>query len=819
MPYVLFFLSGISGLVYQVIWVRQFGNLFGNTVQSAACVTSIFMLGLGVGSWWIGGIGDKLFAREKRAALMGYAASEMVIGALGMIIALVLPNTEALSSMITEYSVAPNGWSHPSFGSIAARYLLALVLLAPITTIMGGTLTLLARYVVANDLGQAGWRIGTLYGLNTAGAAVGALLTDLALVPSLGLFNTQSLAALINLVVGLLAFRLARSADATPGAAAAVEGSAASVGASWVALAVGLAGLAGMGLEIVWFRLLSTVLGAQRATFSLVVGVLLVGIWLGAEAGGYFERKYRRAGPLFLLAEACLAGSALLSLRALHSIARSTWVGSPALVIACSIFVPALFMGFSFPLANALLQKHAPSVGRRAGALYLANTIGAVLGAILTGFWLMPELGTQRTIFVLAILAGVLVPAALAAARSLEKGRALVAAAAIAVCLGLVSYAAQPADYLIEVSFPQYTGEKKKDFLSIKEGINESLAIAQAPNGVRLLLTNGHTMSTTGLPAQRYMRSFVHIPLLQIEAPKDVLVICFGVGNTSHAVTLHPTVERLEIVDLSTDVLERGHLFERTNGRVLEHPRVHVFVNDGRQHLRMQPEGSYDLVTLEPPPLQFAGVASLYSREFYALAESKLKKGGFVSQWLPVNQLSPILQLELVAAFVDVFPNAVLLAGAEHQMILLGRKDAPNVIDPDAFAEQLRARPLVAQDMDKIALGTMTELIGTFVASSSRLTAAVRDVEPMSDERPTLEYDHVERPVLIEALIDAAGVTEWCPSCFSGGRPRPELAHLPTYLSILRPLYLGFGDVTPGEEVDATVAESKYLQMLGLVER
>ena len=128
------------------------------------------------------------------------------------------------------------------------------------------------------------------------------------------------------------------------------------------------------------------------------------------------------------------------------------------------------------------------------------------------------------------------------------------------------------------------------------------------------------------------MRALVHIPLLSMPSPQRVLVIGFGVGNTTHAATLHPSVQQVDIADLSQHVLEHASYFRETNGGVLEDPRVKVFVNDGRQHLQMQPEGTYDLVTLEPPPIAYAGVGSLYSREFYTLARSRLKPGGYLTQ-------------------------------------------------------------------------------------------------------------------------------------------------------------------------------------------
>ena len=825
--YALFFLSGISGLIYQVIWVRQFGNLFGNTVQSAAAVTSVFMLGLGVGSWWIGGLGDRAYVRDPRGPLRAYAYSELAIGLMGLLLAFLLPHTEVLSTWISSYQRDENGWQVVTTMSHLLRYLAAFLLLAPITTIMGGTLTLLVRFVVQDELGEAGFRIGVLYGLNTAGAALGALATDFVLVPWFGLFGAQGLAVAINLLVSLFAFRYAR--EPAPGAPPSVEVPQPAAQPSevvsppphstshrWIVVAIALAGFAGMGLEIVWFRLLASMLGAQRSTFSMVIGVILVGIWLGSTVGGWLQRRYQRAGMLLFCAEAGLAVAGLCSLQALHHVALGPLRREAAVVILTAVGAPALLMGCAFPLANALLQRHAPSVGSRAGALYLANTVGSVAGSTITGFVLLPALGSQSSVLLLCGTAGVIVPLALVAAGGLRSTPGFVPVASISSALvlaALLSFASRSKDYLLEVVFPLYSPATRASFLDIQEGINETLAVVQT-EGVRTLMTNGHPMSNTAVDAQRYMRAFVHVPLLQIEAPKDALVICFGVGNTLHATSLHPSLERIEIADLSHNVLSHGGFFAATNGNVLSDPRVQVFVNDGRQHLRTQPAGRYDLITLEPPPLVQAGVSALYSKEFFALAASRLKPGGFLSEWLPVYQLSPELVAEVVRAFVEVFPNAVLISGFDQEMILLGRQGPTNTIDIEDVLRRAAERPRVAQDLERIGMATGTEIVGSFVASSATLVHATRDARPMTDEYPSMEYDQGASEYLLAPMVDVTGVRDWCPSCFDAGRAKGVVADLPAYLDLLGPTYIGAPSHAKTPEQAALITSTKYLKWM-----
>ena len=276
--------------------------------------------------------------------------------------------------------------------------------------------------------------------------------------------------------------------------------------------------------------------------------------------------------------------------------------------------------------------------------------------------------------------------------------------------------------------------------LALVEGVNEVVSVIESRDTGRQLYTNGHAMSSTSLAAQRYMRALAHIPLLSMDRPETALVIGFGVGNTTHAITLHPTIRRVEVADLSRLILEHAAYFRDANHDVLRDPRVVVFVNDGRQHLRMQVGRPYDLIVLEPPPIAHAGVGALYSREFYQLARAHLKPGGFISQWLPAYQVPPDTTLAMIRAFVDVFPRAVLLSGTQQELLLLGTNASRIEIDPDRVARALTEAPAVRDDLQRIGLATIKDILATFVAPSRTLQQATIDESPVTDDRPKQEY-------------------------------------------------------------------------------
>ncbi|MBI2187023.1 MAG: tetratricopeptide repeat protein [Acidobacteria bacterium] len=852
MLYFLFFCSGVSGLIYQVVWVRAFGTVFGNTIYSASIVIAVFMLGLGVGSYVVGRWADRRYTNRSDSLLRIFGSFELTIGALAVGVSLLLPHLGDVAASISSYERGWDGWYTLSATSYVARGALAVALLTPITLLMGGTLTLLIRHLVRHDLDAGPGRIALLYGVNTAGAAGGCLLTDLALVPAVGLQRTQLAAFALNVIAGVGAFALASlvrpkpdttipksqgvrrirlQPDRVRGVRLQPDQDSRSV--PWTALAIALSGFAAMGMEIVWFRHFSMLLGEYRAVFSVLLAIILGGIGVGSLAGGWLAGRgaspahpWIGAQALFVLST--LIGFTLVDARDLSDAARAAstaqaavegwrrafaelWFNARPMLLVVAL--PALLMGVAFPLGNAIVQRAEPSVGRRAGLLYLSNTAGAVGGSLVAGFFLLPVLGLQSSVTTLvAIAAAAVVPLHIATAGG---RRPYVSATALAVAgVALGAWLLLPGDYLIAkgLLFPP---DKAYE---LSEGLMEVIAVTDGPNGGRVLVTNGHPMSSTELFSQRYMRAMAHIPLLAHGNPRRVLVLCYGVGNTAHAVSLHPSVERIEVVDLSRHVLEHSGYFEEFNRGVLRDARVAVYINDGRHHLRMQPAGSYDLITLEPPPVVHAGVAALYSREFYASARSRLSPKGVISQWLPVFGVSNDVVLSMTRAFVDVFPNTVLLSGANMNLLLVGTNDVRTDIDPARVAEALARAPAVQADLQRLDLGSLREIVGTFVAPAGVLAAATRAAAPVTDDRPLQEYgkrslvDFGEGGIP-SSLIAIGHVAEWCPGCFRDGKPSPPVAGLDAYLALAELAYRAPTDrsratpPTPGR----VVAGSGYL--------
>jgi spermidine synthase len=866
--YLAFFCSGLSGLIYQVVWVRVFGNVFGNTIYSASVVVAVFMSGLGAGGYVIGAWADRRYAKRPDSLLRTYAQLEVMIGAMGLGISALLPQLEQVSALVSSYVRDTQGWYELSTTAHLARAGIAITLLAPITLLMGGTLTLLIRHLVRTDLQTGGSRIAVLYAVNTAGAALGCFLADFLLVPASGLLGAQLVAVCFNVVAAAAAFFLARKrshhihlkADlkvrTIPGRSAGPQACPASpLAIPLTSLALAMSGFAAMGLEILWFRHFSILLGGFRAVFSLLLTVILAGIGAGSLASSFLFRRTSRPDPSaegaraarwFMLAQGLFVVFTLLGLAAADASAiehavmanRVHQVVEPGLQVLSELWfnarpillevgLPALLMGCSFPLANGVIQRTERSVGRHAGVLYLANTCGAVCGSLTAGFLFLPIIGMQGSAALLMAVAGLaVVPLYVATRRA--PGRDVVStgtsgATVVTICslltagIAVVLWSLLPPAYIVTRAAPQLGNER---VLTRSEGLTEVIAVADVAGSGRTLLTDGHPMSSTSWLSQRYMRALVHVPLLSRDNPATALVIGFGVGNTTHAATLHPSIRRVEVADLSRGILGHAGYFADANRDVLNDPRVIVYVNDGRHHLQMQQPGTYDLITLEPPPIAYAGVAALYSREFYALARTRLRPDGYISQWLPAYQVPADTTLAMIRAFIDVFPQAILISGAEADLLLVGVNGPRIEIDPERLARSLAKAPAVQADLRRLDLGTVREIVGTFVGSPQRLAEATAETAPVTDNRPLQEYSVRSLLNFGEAVpgavVDLGQVAAWCPKCFVDRTPVPLAKGLDTYLALLGRAYgASASDVGRArglaERGDRTIFGSAYL--------
>jgi predicted membrane-bound spermidine synthase len=653
-----FFLSGAAGLIFQVVWLYRCGLVLGSSVAAATVVLSGFMAGLAIGN----ALAARFAARVRRPLLM-YASLELVVAVAGVTITAVLPHVGFLLAPLVR---AIGGSGAPVN---ALRFGVAFALLVLPATAMGATLP-----VLVGALCQAGNRFGTalgrLYGWNTLGAVAGVIVSEVTLVDIAGVEGSAWIAAALNVCAATIALMVKPEPDATrspDGSSArgagfsATRGGVSSVfaeatadrrspGGGWsdpprwpLLAATALSGTILLALEVAWFRFLSMYVLVTSLAMSLMLAVVLAGIGFGGlVASAWLRRRERAAGVLPLLAS--LSGLAVVgSYAAFEATTTGTQVGewSRVLWFASVLTLPtAALSGAIFTLIGDALHRQSDAATADAGRLTLANTAGAICGPPLAAYVLLPLAGMERTFLVLAMLYGLV--SLLTGLGSAQEGNAatsrwtrggrpsaIVATAVLLLALGGFPFGAMGRYFLRAASAYADDGSA---IVATREGPSETLFVMQQqwlgkPVYSRLI-TNGFSMSGTALQGQRYMRAFAYYPMLLHDGPlRNALVVCYGVGVTVGAVTHIPSVETIDVAEISSDVVSMSDAIYPAGARPLDDPRVRLHIEDGRFFLQTT-AARFDLITGEPPPPRTPGTVNIYTREYFQLVRDRLNEGG-----------------------------------------------------------------------------------------------------------------------------------------------------------------------------------------------
>lgn len=742
-------LSGVASLIFQILWIKQLSLIVGVEVHAIAAAVGAFFLGLAAGSWVLGRRAD-LSARP----FLLYAGIEVAIAALGVSVTAVL----AIG--------APAFARGEAFSPMLAWMAIIFVVgVAPF--FMGGTLPVLLRATGAGRVGQAG---ATLYAANTGGAIIGALLPAFFLIPALGVRGTAWAAAGLNLVAALGAWALDRKNRSPAGESPApgvISVTQALPGKAWVALGLyAAAGAVAMGYEVLWSQMVVPFMSTRAFAFSIVLAVYLAGLAVGAALYARCERwlgdpwrvfGFLVAGAgLVALVEAALLGRWLISAQSLAEASILRWTDSEmagmsgrfAVAASTVVLLPTLLLGAAFP---AVLRIAVPPErrGQGAGAVLASNTLGGIVGTALTGFVLLPHLGTVRSLALLTVIACCIGVAAIWRAQSpspLAKGLGAAFVGA-AIILGV----AMPVDHLARL----LPGAQGGDLVFYEENHGGTVAVVEQGKGDRRfhrLYIQGVSNSGDAMPSLRYMRLQALLPLIvHAGEPRSALVIGYGTGITAGALSRYPGLDRRVVAELLPGVLHAAPLFKGSYGASTD-PGLDIRLKDGRRELLGSAE-RYDLITLEPPPPSAAGVVNLYSQDFYSLAAARLNPQGIVAQWLPL----PTQNLEdtraLVASFINVFPHASLWTTEFHEMLLVGSME-PLPLNPARIAARF-AEPKVKTALAEVGIASPAALLATWVTDRDGLARFSGPTPAVTDDRPAIEYATWVRPREVARTLPA----------------------------------------------------------------
>ena len=617
-----------------------------------------------------------------------------------------------------------------------------------------------------------------LYGWNTLGAVAGVITAEVVLVAWLGVLGTAFCAAALDLTAAIISVRLSRRFEPTAvdrparerfarvrgrvsiSAAPRSTGAPAPSSSRGTPALLGAAALSGaslLALEVVWFRFLSMYVLSTTLAMSLMLAVVLAAIGLG----GLFTSAWLVRHPYaadFLPAVALAAGCAVaLSYAGFQALTAGTQAGEwyRVLWFAISLAFPTSFLsGVLFTLTGQALERAVGVPARAAAWLTLANTMGALLGPPLAAFLLLPALGMEGAFFGLAAAyAIVALLAASAAGRITGRLSFRLGGVALLGVLLTFPFGLMRGTYFVRAA-QTYAGDGS-EIIATREGLSETIFLMQQKwlgQGVYdRLVTNGFSMTGTAVPGMRYMRYFAYWPMLFHSGPiRKALVICYGVGVTAGAVTHIPSVESLDIAEISPDIVAMSDVIYQHGDHPLRDPRVRLHLEDGRYFLQQTRE-RYDLITGEPPPPRTPGAVNIYTREYFQLIHDRLADGGITTYWLPVARPFPGTDVDtIIRAFCEVFEDCSLWNATPFDLMLAGSRGATRPITEAEFSRPWQT-PGLADRLREVGFEEPEQIGATFLGDAAYLRELTAGTPPLTDNfpqrlRPTSRRESLSDP-------------------------------------------------------------------------
>lgn len=741
---VLFTLSGLCALAYQLVWTRWLGLLLGNFATATCLVVATFMGGLAIGN----ALAGRLVARRSPpGALRAYGLLEAGLAILAAVSPLVLSTDSPL------FPALASATRHPLSGALAC-----VVLLLPPTILMGATLPALVQTLSAGSPAA----LGPLYSLNTLGGAMGPLLAAFLLLPVLGLKRTMWACAALNIVVAAGALWLARRREpdaVTPAGGMPPErGKVALLRLPFVLAA--LSGFLALGFEVALTRLfVLTVTGSSVYGLAIILSAFLTGLALGAMLVRLIPP--RDAGG------ALLAFALALTIPWFFSLSTPFWDRLPEILVQvwwkplpfavlnafnfAVVFLLTLGLTTAFGYALPALSASLPSPGSAAvGRLFAANTVGAVLGALTTGLVLLRVLGLGRTLLALGGLA--LLVSGFAAARA-RPGQLWNLLACAPLLLVLPFALPQPDEAVMNAGiynrpadFRPGTGRhgaRPRDIahhvgrvVYRKDSTTARIAVVE-PSPLHLAcLVNGKPDGSSGIVDMHTQLLTAHLPVLAHRGPRSALVIGLGTGITAGSLALHPDLEEVHVVEIEPAQVEVAHLFRRFNHAAMDNPKIRVHLQDARRFLLVGSR-TYDLIASEPSNLWVSGMVNLFTREFYELVRRRLGDEGVFIQWLHYYRVSDRDIRGITRTFQSVFPEATFWIHPYGDGFLLGRR-AAFVLDVADWGRRMDAAPL-RDDLRRLELSA-ADVPGFFLWGARDLARFAGDAPFCTDDRPYLEF-------------------------------------------------------------------------------
>jgi len=743
--------SGCAALIYEIVWFQLLQLVIGSSAVSLGLLLAAYMGGL-----CAGGVMLSRFVPRRIHPLKVYAALELGIGLFGLSVLFGVP---IVGHLYVEGAAE-------GFLGLVLRGIVAGACLLPPTLLMGGSLPAIARWLETTPKGVS-W-IGLLYSSNVAGGVFGCLIAGFYLLRVYDMAVATYAAVGINLAVGLASFALSTCTDHAGGGNINLARAVRVRRVGWIYIAIGISGLAALGAEVVWTRLLSLLLGGTVYTFSIILAVFLCGLWLGSSAGAFAARRV--SYPVMALA-ACqillvvsIGWTAYALTYSLPYWPVDPWLSLNPLfnfqldLVRCvwAIFPATLLWGASFPLALAAAAEPGEDPAKLSGEVYAANTAGAVVGALVFSLFLIPNLGTRGSQqFLIALSAAGAIVAAISAMgiRTIRNTGVAVALAAVAfsavaissvhdVPWEVIAYGRRIAPTIRGADL--YPEANRTKILFRGEGINSSVLIAERA-GQRHFYVSGKAEASSAPADMRLERMMGHLPALLHPNPRSVLTVGFGAGVTAGSFVPYPDLESLVICELEPLIPPAStEFFALQNYSVMHDSRTRIVYDDAR-HFIFTTKQKFDVITTDPIHPWIKGTSTLYSKEYYELVKAHLNTGGVVAQWLPIYDSDPATVKSELATFFEVFPNGTVWSNytqneGGYDLVLIGGNADP--IDLDRIQERLD-RPeysKVLKSIGDVGLHSAVEVLATYAGRASDLQSYFAGAQINNDMNLRLQY-------------------------------------------------------------------------------
>jgi spermidine synthase len=743
----LFVGSGCAALIYEIVWFQLLQLVIGSSAVSLGVLLGTFMGGMCLGSLLLPRV-----VSARHHPLRVYAVLELGIGIIGLLILFGMPLVGGVYM----------AWAGSGAVGIVLRAIAAAVCLLPPTLLMGATLPAVARWVETTPRGVS-W-LGFFYGGNIAGAVVGSLLAGFYLLRVYDTAVTTYVAVSLNLVVAAVGMTLAKALPAETKETTTVW-SAPAAGAWTVYVAIAVSGLTALAAEVIWTRTLSLLFGGTVYTFSLILAVFLGGLGIGSSLGAAIGRGLARPrlvlGVCQLLLCAAIAWAAYILNSSLPywpidpSISTSPWFNLQLDLVRSlwAILPAALLWGASFPLALASVASPGQDPARLVGRVYAANTVGAIVGSLGASLLLVAWLGSERSqelLIILSLVSGVLLLSwslanePVITAKQRWTGTAALVAAIVGAALLVRSVPDVPGRL---VAYGRYAATRGSDaeVLYKGEGITASVAVTRLPYGALNYHNAGKVQASSEPQDMRLQRMLGHLTTLIPDNPRSVVVIGCGAGVTAGAVSIDPAVERLTIAEIEPLVPRVvSTYFGEHNFNVVNNPKVHITIDDGRHYVLTTKE-KFDALTSDPLDPWVKGAAMLYTREFFEAVKEHLNPGGVVTLFVQLYESNTEAVKSEIATFFEAFPNGVVWGntsnGAGYDLVLMGQLQ-PSRIDIDRIQQRLD-RPEYAPIKDslrQVGFSSVVDLFSTYAGSASDLRGWLKDASINRDRNLRLQY-------------------------------------------------------------------------------